>query len=167
MDEVSIAQNNIVLPFNYLPNLKRNSLLFNHFICNNNFDLESLTSYYYLNFNDNNNEQNIFSIKNNERTKNQENTPHFEFDYFYHNCLVNVLFKLYAKTLSEKFLLAQHLSHLMPFNTDLIKTMVNFGKKVDGTPKTLQLLYDHLCVHSVDNEHLVSLNETKYLPLLN
>ena len=126
-----------------------------------------MTSYYYLNFNDNNNEQNILSIKNNERTRNRENRPHFEFDYFYHNCLVNVLFKLYAKTLSEKFLLAQHLSHLMPFNTDLIKTMVNFGKKVDGTPKTLQLLYDHLCVHSVDNEHLVSLNETKYLSLFN
>ncbi len=156
MNEVSIAQNNLIIPFNYLPSLKRNSLLFNHNFCNNNFDLESLIGCYYLNINDCTNEESIFNVKSNERTKNQENKSHIEIDYFYHNCLINALFKLYAKNLSEKFLLAKHLSQLMPYNTDLIKMMVNFGKKIDGTAKTLQTLYDHLCVHSVENEHLVS-----------
>jgi hypothetical protein len=152
----------IVIPFNYLPSLKQNSLLFNHnFYDSNNFKSKSLISFYYChsNIDDCNIEENVFANSNSKETidkHHKKTTTHLEMDYFYHNCLIDTLFKLYARNLSDKCLLAKHLSELMPHNTGLIKMLVNFSKKFDGTQKTLQFLYDHLCVHSVFDEQLVS-----------
>lgn len=118
-----------------------------------------LSSYYYSDVNDFNDEE---TNGMNKKISNDFNSPHskhsekitIEIDYYYHNCLVDVLFKLYAKNLNDKYLLAKHLANLMPDSVELIKLLVSFSSKLNGTQKSLQILYDHLTVHSIDDEHL-------------
>ena len=161
LNEVSTRSNYLIIPFDYLPKqqLKHNSLLLNHNFDDSNFNMKSLVKtscFYYSNINDCNNENDhTSSIVINEKSK-IELKHHLEMDYFYHNCLADSLLKLYSRTLSEKFLLAKYLVNLMPYNCDLIMCLVNFSKKIHGVQKTLQFLYDHVCVHSIENEKLVS-----------
>ena len=157
LNEVSSRQNNLVIPFSYLPQLSANSLLFNQNFDDSNFNLKSLTTscFYYANIADCNNENEATTTS----TKSELLKTNLEHDYFYHNCLVESLFKLYARSLSDKFLLAKYLVTLMPYNCDLIKLLVNFSKKINGLLKTLQLLYDHVCVHSIESEQLVSIQK--------
>ena len=108
-----------------------------------------LSCYYYSDLNDFNDEE-----TSSPSAKISKGDSHVEIDYYYHNCLVDVLLKLYGKNLNDKYLLAKYLLNLMPDSVELIKLLVNFSTKLNGIQKTLQILYDHLTVNSLDDEHL-------------
>lgn len=92
--------------------------------------------------------------KENKNSNNNNNKNIDQLDFFYHNCLIDLLIKLFARTLSDKFLLTNHLVGLMPKNVDLVKLNVNYSMKLNGINKTLQIFYDHLSINSIDIEHL-------------
>jgi hypothetical protein len=77
-----------------------------------------------------------------------------QIDYYYHNCLIDILIKLYGRTLSDKFTLTSFLVGLMPKNVELAKLYANYSIKLNGAQKTLQIFYDYLSVNSIDFEHL-------------
>ncbi len=75
-------------------------------------------------------------------------------DYYYHNCLIDLWIKLFTRSLSDKYSLVKYLIDLMPLNLDLIRLFINYGTKLNGSKVTLQLVYDHLIVNSIDNEYI-------------
>jgi hypothetical protein len=75
-------------------------------------------------------------------------------DYYYHNCLADILVRLYGRNLSDKYALTSYMVALMPKNVELVKLFVNYGVKLNGTRKCLQTFYDHLTINSIDMEHL-------------
>ncbi len=76
-------------------------------------------------------------------------------DYYYHNCLVNLLLKLFAqKSIDDKYALLKYLLELMPYNCELIKLITNTSTKLNGAKQTLQMLYDHLSINLITNEQL-------------
>lgn len=95
---------------------------------------------------------NYLDIRN--ANKNDKSSIDNQIDYYYHNCVIDILVKLYGRTLSDKFTLTSFLVGLMPKNVELIKMHVNYSIKLNGTQKTLQIFYDHLTVNSIDLEHL-------------
>ena len=75
-------------------------------------------------------------------------------DYYYHNCLVDLWFKLYTRTPTEKHALAKLLAELMPHNMQLLKIYLSSCVKLQGAKAALQAVYDHLTLHSCANEAL-------------
>lgn len=92
------------------------------------------------------------------------------YNYYYQNCIVEFVLRLFVSNqsrsttvpgnhqhhtiINERFNLVQLLLDLAPANLDLIKQFVAFSQKVNGLHKTVQLLYDHLYINCIDNEHL-------------
>ncbi len=75
--------------------------------------------------------------------------------YYYNNCVVEVLLKVFAKNIGEKFALLKYLTEdLMPTNSNLIRMFAAYSVKLYGLHQTLQSLYDHLTINSIDNQHL-------------
>lgn len=91
----------------------------------------------------------LFSL---ESEKEPENASHR--DYYYQNCLVDLWLKLFTRTLNDKYLLVKFLIELVPLNIDLIKLFINYGTKLNGAKITLQLVYNHLILNSIDHENI-------------
>jgi hypothetical protein len=82
------------------------------------------------------------------------NVDSVERNYFYQNCIVDLLLRLYGRTVSNKYSICRLLVDMMPFNGEIIKLMVHFSSKINSLKQTLQTLYDHLSIHSIGDEHL-------------
>lgn len=77
------------------------------------------------------------------------------FSYYYQNCLIDVILRLFATSVADKHALAKYiLEHIMPLNSGLVKIVVAHGIKLNGLHKTLQYLYDHLCINNICDERL-------------
>jgi hypothetical protein len=75
--------------------------------------------------------------------------------FYYQNCVVDVLLRLFARNVGDKFALCKYLMEdLMPTNSNLIKMFVAYSTKFNGLHKTLQSVYDHLTVNAIDSPHL-------------
>lgn len=77
-----------------------------------------------------------------------------DLDYYYQNCLIDLWLKLFCKNLNEKYLFSKFLLELIPFNQDLIKLFVNYSLKLNGSKSTLQFVYNHLSMNSIDCDYL-------------
>lgn len=75
-------------------------------------------------------------------------------DYYYHNCLIDLWLKLFSKNINEKYLLSKCILDLIPLNQDLIKLFVNYSIKLNGSKSTLQFVFNHLNVNSIDCDYL-------------
>ena len=152
---------NLTTPFEYLHEWGQGSSLTNHTYSNNNYKNASslrFSSYYSsrIDFNDdaNDNSDELFEQAANI-SANLSFASSTEDFFYYQNCVVEILLKLFARTIYEKFALTKYLiEDLMPTNSDLIKMFVSYSNKLNGMHQTLQFLYDHLIVNSIDNEQL-------------
>ena len=126
--------------------------------------LDSTHNHLIIPFFYNNNNNNLRDkLLSSSRSSNNYLETEFEFefefdtcyrDYYYHNCLIDLWIKLFTRSLSDKYLLVKYLIDLMPLNFDLIRLFINYGTKLNGTKVTLQLVYDHLIMNSIDNEYI-------------
>lgn len=149
---------NLINPFNYLPYIGDNESLefLNHNSLNNSNRKALEMSSYYSNSNESNtnlNGNSVSSLFNNEKSS-QSLANDSNVDYYYHNCVVDILLKLFTRTFSEKFTIVKFLIDLMPHNSELNKQFVWLSMKFNGLHKTVQAFYDHLSINLVDNEHL-------------
>lgn len=85
--------------------------------------------------------------------------------YFYLNCIVEFLIKLFGgggsgrlrstgENVNDRLSLVRMLLELVPANAELVKQFVWLSQKANGLHKTVQLFYDHLSINNIDNEHL-------------
>lgn len=152
LNQISKLNQNALNPFNYLPN--RFTLASRDRLSNNVFDIDSSSESPYYSFDFETNVELVSSstfISNNTCSNSPNNNTT---NFYYHNCIVDLLTRLFTRNQSEKFHLAKFLVDLMPSNSDLVKLFVSFSYKLNGLHKTLQMFYDHLSINSIDNEHL-------------
>ncbi len=163
--QITNENKSLLLPFDYHVLIKYNSSsgssLYNHSHLCDNLEKNSPvnpTGFYNTNKVDFNVEANddidlISSYKSSAPTSTQS-TSSVDF-FYYQNCVVEVLLKLFAKTIGDKFALAKYLiEDLMPTNSNLIRVFVAYSIKLNGMHQTLQSLYDHLIINSIDNQRL-------------
>jgi len=95
-----------------------------------------------------------------EEEEREEQTDNYEEDienkegcFYYLNCLIELWFKLFTKSLNDKYNLTRRLIQLVPHNLHLLRLLISFGCKINGAKHTLQLVHDHLQMHQVINEN--------------
>lgn len=89
-----------------------------------------------------------------ETPNNRESSNALCKDYYYVNCLVELWFRLYTRNVQEKWQLAKLLMQLMPHNLHVVRLYVGASVKCVGAKTTLQVVYDHLNLHSISNEDI-------------
>jgi hypothetical protein len=67
--------------------------------------------------------------------------------------IIEALLKLY-KFQKDKFNLLKHILKIIPQNVELIKWFMNYYPKELGIKHALQVLFDHLNIHSIRNDNL-------------
>ena len=77
---------------------------------------------------------------------------HKEIEY-YQVTIAEILVKL-CRSNKDKYQLIKQLLDIMPDNVELLKWFVNYCKQENTTNKAVQLVYDHLTIHSIKNDTL-------------
>ncbi len=134
--------------FKYLSTLNQISRVFGLFkLCIKDLnesvvDKNHLIPFYYL------------SLESNTAKVDLDDLDSCDKDYYYQNCLIDLWLKLFSKNISEKYLLCKCILDIIPLNRDLIKLLANYSIKLNGPKSTLQFVFNHLNVNSIDCDYL-------------
>lgn len=161
---------NLTTPFYYLPSSTGLELLGQNSLNNSFRKTRALTklSPYYSNCRESSDR--LFSELTNNEDNNDERISGFAYTHrggggtssyqYYQNCIIEFVLRLFGGSHSrtgnfnERLSLVRLLLELAPTNGELVKQFTWLSHKVNGLQKTVQLLYDHLSINTIDNEHL-------------